>query len=535
MYLREKYKNIRIVNAVSKNIFEDIFILPSKRKGYAQNDTILAVPNLFYHMSGVFDGYSEKLVEFDKKLSKFGTIYQKVEFDNNIDQEFIQSFNACWTKVHTADVRVIVRSLSSVLNIVCTDIVLRKVLSEKLSAMLKMYMKQQTNLNILKNSVVKILFWCKKYFMKIMTNYDIQRENPKIFFYGQIYRDDLYFLILMFLCSADVVYFNPTKQERFPFPMELKDYIKTVSYPQKDSIKPIFEMKNEIQMQREATIAYEADKEIKEVLNDEQSGIYRNWQFENYLLKANTIKTTYDEISIMSDVEARFRHGFKVDKGQIFVPNIFAKISGVTNDRKEYFDFFDKVSSENAVVVKNVPFTVKRGYYKFSGLILNNDVINKEKIKKLSEYKFSHIRETVQNYILNTIQEVILKKDILFKFSKDKDIKTDIIYEILTLEKEYLDILQNFDFPYKIPKIIIFHQNENVFTKTDAIRIAFFLLAGFDVLIFTPSGYNDVETVIINANYDVHKLESFDFNLNLEDRYMYSKPKKKGFFEGLFG
>lgn len=536
MYLKEKYKNINIVNAKSNDILNDIFILPNKRKGYAQNENILAVPTFFYHIQGVFNNYEEKLIEFDQKLSKFGSIYKQLtKFPTNVDNEFIKIFNNAWVGIDKPDTFLIVQKLAPVLTVVCRDNTLRRILTEKLHILLKIYLKQQSNLNILKNSIIKIMFWCKKYFTAIMTNYDTQKENPKILFYGQIYRDDLYFLILMFICSVDIVYFNPTKQEKFPFPREIQNYIKNIVYKQSDHIKPLFEKKNEIQVQREATVAYKADEEIKEILNDEQSGVYRNWQFENYLLKANTIKTTIDEVKILSDTQARFRPTFNIEKGKIFIPNMFAKISGVTEDKKEYFQFYEEISAKNAKVIRQVPFTAKRGYYKASGLILENNIINREKIKKLNEYKFSYIRESVQNYILNTIQELIFKKDILFKFSKDKDILTDIIYEILNLEKEYLDMLQNFDFPYDIPQIIICHENENVFTKTDAIRIGFFLLAGFDIIIFTPSGYNDVEVVIQNGNYDVHKLEIYDSTLRLEDSKKYLKPKKKGFFESLFG
>ena len=60
-------------------------------------------------------------------------------------------------------------------------------------------------------------------------------------------------------------------------------------------------------------------------------------------------------------------------------------------------------------------------------------------------------------------------------------------------------------------------------------------MSGFDVVIFTPSGYNDIEVVLNDFIYDVHKLESYDSNIKLGDRSKYRKIKKKGFFENLFG
>ena len=130
---------------------------------------------------------------------------------------------------------------------------------------------------------------------------------------------------------------------------------------------------------------------------------------------------------------------------------------------------------------------------------------------------------------------MVTKKDVLFRFADDENIDNFIVYESLTLERRYQDLLQNFDFPYKIPRIVIFHDNQEVFNKNDAIRVAFFVLSAFDVVIFTPSGYNDIEVVLNDFIYDVHKLESYDSNIKLKDRSKYKKTKKKGFFENLFG
>ena len=130
---------------------------------------------------------------------------------------------------------------------------------------------------------------------------------------------------------------------------------------------------------------------------------------------------------------------------------------------------------------------------------------------------------------------MVTKKDVLFRFADDENIDNFIVYESLTLERRYQDLLQNFDFPYKIPRIVIFHDNQEVFNKNDAIRVAFFVLSGFDVVIFTPSGYNDIEVVLNDFIYDVNKLESYDSNIKLKDRIKYKKTKKKGFFENLFG
>ncbi|MGP1411979.1 MAG: YceG family protein [Peptoanaerobacter stomatis] len=535
MYLREQYRHIIALNAKSDDIFEDVFKYPSLRKGYAQNENILSVPTFFYHIQGTFDDYEKKLLDFDEKLSKNRGYINLYNFNHQIDNNFIEKFNQDWVDIKVADIPFIMKNLSNIFVSVCSDIVLRKVFIEKFEIMLAAYLKQQLNMSIAKNSIIKILFLSKKYYSELMNDYYIGEENPKIMCYGQIYRDDLYFLLLMFLCSIDIIYFNPTRQEKFPFPRDVVTYIQNVKYDRTSNVTNMFVKKNvEEKSDRQETVAYRATQEIRSILHDEQGGIYSNWQFENYIVNANTIKATYDEVLQLNAVDARFRQGFEVENGQIYIPNIFAKISGVNTDRYEYFNFFD-LASQNALLIETVPFSVQRGYYKAPGLVSKDGLIDKERIKKLSEYKFKHLRESVQDYILDTIQDMINKKEALFKFCHDKDIDTDIIYEILMLERRYIDLLQNFDYPYKIPRIVIFHDNETPFTKNDGIRVGFFLLAGLDIVIFTPSGYNDVELVINEFNYDTHKLDTYDSNLRLKDKSKYVKVQKKGFWASLFG
>lgn len=535
MYLREEQRKIEVVNIKAENIFEDTFTYPIHRAGYSQDDTKIGVPAYFCHIQGSFDNYEKKLIDFDKRLSSETKGYLKlISFGFDVDEKFKEKFDTHWVDVKTADIPFIMKNLEEVFKFICENENLKKFLVEKFEIVLAMYLKQQLNMNLAKESIMKLLFLCKKYYTSVMNDYYMEEENPKILCYGQIYRDDLYFLLLMNLSCVDVIYFNPTKQEKFPFPRDVMPYIDVQKNPRTANITKIFVVEKPDDLEREETVAYRATQEIHEVLHEDKGGIYGNWQFERYMVVANTIKTSYDEVALLNTIEARFRQGFEVENSCVYIPNIFSKISGITKDTAEYFDFFDRASA-GALLIEKVPFSIERNQEKKESLVSEDGLIDKEKIKKLPEYKFSHLKESVQDYILTTIQEMISKKDALFRFADDEDIDNYIIYEILTLERRYQDLLQNFDFPYKIPRIVIFHDNEESFTKSDGIRVGFFVLSGFDVVIFTPSGYNDVEMVLNDFNYDVHKLESYDSNLKLKDRAKYIKVKKKGFFDNFFG
>lgn len=534
MYLKEEYTNINILSIKSTDILEDIFTYPRFRQGYNQTQDSLLVPTFFCHIQGIFDNYEKKLIDFDKKLSQDSKSYLRlINFNEEIPQDFIDKFNKSWEDTKLADADLITKNLSEVFELICNNKVLTDILKEKFNAVLKLYLKQQLNIGLAKSSIIKIMYLCKKHYQELMNRYYIQEDNPKILSYGQLYRDDLYFLLLMYFCSVDIVYFNPTRQEKFPFPRDIIPYIETIKYNKSANISKIF-LSQEKDDERQETVAYTASKEIDSILHSDSSSIYTNWQFERYILQAVTMKSTIDEIKQLNNVDARFRQGFEVDDGTIYLPNIFSKISGVFENKAEYFDFFDK-SSKDALIIENVPFSSIIENTHIADNLISDNLIDKEAIKKLKEYKFNHLRESVQDHILSTIQEMINKKYALFKFADDESIETDIIYEVLTLERRYLDLLQNFDYAYKVPRIVIFHDNEEVFTKKDGIRIAFFVLFGLDVVIFTPSGYNDVEVVINEFNFDVHRLNNFDSDMKLKDKNIYKQVKKKGFWESLFG
>lgn len=535
MYLKQENRKIEVVSIKSDNIFEDVFEFTINRTGYKEDDEIIYVPTYFTHIQGSFEDYEKKLIKLDERLTQDIKGYTRLtSFTNTVDENFTDKFDKYWIDIKTPDVRAVMTNLEEVFVHICENENLRKILVEKFEIVLEMYLKQQLNMNLAKESIKKLLFICKKYYFNIMNEYYLQEGNPKILCYGQIYRDDLYFLLLMYFCGVDIIYFNPTKQEKFPFPRDIVPYIDVQKHGRTANITKIFVTNKDNETNRQETVAYIASQEINMVLHEDKGGIYGNWQFERYMVIANTIKTSYDEIAQLNTVEARFRQGFEVEDGCVYIPNIFSKISGISIDKSAYFDFFDTASA-GALIIDSVPFSVKREHNQLQSLVSKEGLIDKDVIKKLPQYQFSHLKESVQDYILSTIQEMVSKKDVLFRFAEDENIDNFIVYESLTLERRYQDLLQNFDFPYKIPRIVIFHDNQEVFNKNDAIRVAFFVMSGFDVVIFTPSGYNDIEVVLNDFIYDVHKLESYDSNIKLGDRSKYRKIKKKRFFENLFG
>lgn len=167
-----------------------------------------------------------------------------------------------------------------------------------------------------------------------------------------------------------------------------------------------------------------------------------------------------------------------------------------------------------------------RGFAVTPGIFNIEGRLNRDKVKSIREYRFGYLRTPVQNLILDKMDELITSEDI-FTFSITNEFKTKAVYTILGMEKRYLDLIQKFDYPLQIPKLVIFHGDESTFTEEDMIIITFLHLIGFDIVILTPTGYNNIENGVDQYYYDTHKLENFRFGLKPEKKNQKEESKSK--------
>lgn len=529
--------SINTISSKANNIYEDVFVLPKNRKGFAFNQRLMVTPVFFYRIIGIEDRdiYEQKLLELNEKFLKLESLYLKIEkgLDKFIPNSFIQKTNNYWSQVERVGLnssRPIVESTFKRDVITSINSVKDQLIKDKLTILLDMFMKNQQNMNIVKNFYIKFLYWIEKYVVGLLRGYVYGEINPKVLFYGDIQRDEIYFLIFLSLLGFDVLYFHSDEGSRFGEVESIAVYSTLIEYPHREALRPFPQTPKVV---RRETVAYRASKEIDQVLHTEDSGVYRPWQFEDYTVVSRPLHTTYDELFILWNEEARFREGFLVESGKVYIPNIFAKVSGVTMDIGQYWAGFDKLknNTENTIFIQKIPFNNPRGFAVTPGIFNIDDSLNKEKVKVLREYRFGHLRTSVQNLILEKTDELLSLQD-LFLLPVTRDFKTKALYTILGLEKKYLDLLQKFDYPMQIPKLVIFDSDEGIFSQEDLIIIAFLNLVGWDIVIMTPTGYNNIENGISNYYYDIHKLDDFKFDLSLDKRSAEERkdPVKKGLF-----
>lgn len=316
----------------------------------------------------------------------------------------------------------------------------------------------------------------------------------------------------------------------------------------------------ETQRRRTETEAFKASEEINEILQDKESGYYKPWQYANCKVHADTLKTTYDEIVLWGKQEAVIRPGWQAGGEYVVIPNIFAKVNGVHEDIKLYREQISElIEEENTLFFKKLPlyrYKFPKNVNKIYARMLNvREEVDKEKLLTSEYWKYQLLNPSLQDSIADRIIEfckissfwkyrafkVNMKLslinrivDFFMSFVEDKDLREEklmkiSIFAVLTnLDKELLNLLQNFDYPLKVPKIIVYNSNKRRnLSFADAITLMFMNSMGVDIVIFNPGGTSDIENYVKEGYYDIHRLEEVHPNLPFRRNNIFYRLKRK--------
>jgi hypothetical protein len=536
----------------SMNIFDDLLLPTNKRIGFLRGE-VPFIPVYFYRYIGIKqneDEYYNDLFRLDKTLSILEGLY--LRFTNSIsinsNAKLINSTLSIWPYVDPFD--------PSLTGKLATLLMEHKVfptnnhtltisMANSFSYILDLYCKEEKSLNLSKvrNFSLKILSWIYDFVPTLVKNFDFQNTSsedipsPKVIYYGDIKKHELLFLVFLSKLGCDILYINSSCDGVSEVTESSALFSNIFELPYKSALK---EFPNEELLIRQETVALRASRELSTALYTDQDGFYRPWQFEKYKTHPATLKTTFHELKVLWNEPSSLRTGFKVENSTVYIPNLFAKISGVHSDLTLYWkDFFHLKSADNTLLITEVPFTnvaySKTDLYSLAFVLNNSGFVDSEKLLTHSSYKFSYLKTSLQHIILDKIN-YLMKTDMLKK-SIDKEFKLKILMTILSLDKSILQLIQQYDYPSKIPKLLIYDNNESIFSDEDAITLCFLNIFGFDITILTPTGYNNIEGKIGEKFYDIHRLEDVNFNLvlpNLNDEKKYTKEKGKGFLSNIF-
>lgn len=473
--------------------------------------------NLFVRCDGVKEDYEQQLFEWRLEIEKQGRKF--VLIDGRLENPKTEEISTLKTGSFNS-VDEMIPTLISNIDIGTMSTAFEKAFADMLDS------GRNEQVGKLKNKAVCTLCWLKRY-ADIFQNYD--RLSPAVFvFNGVCNKNEAFFLEFISKLPIDV--FNICTDLNAENSLE-SEYLHIIRYNDSAQIKPFPINPSKLAA---GTVAYRAQREIEEVLySDSDSVLFKNRQFRDSL--PLTLKTTFEEIDILWNQEAKYRPHFDVRDNTVIVPTIFAKICGVMDGgRQEYYKHIRSKLTQDTIVYKTAPFMMYKvddSYNRHSVGFIRDGVLQVEHIKSSPVYKYSYLSENVQNYIINKIQKLI---DLDWIKSSSHNVPTVITAALLNLDKETLRLIQKFDFTKEIPKLIIINTRESVCSIENCIYIAFLNLIGFDILLYVPTGYNLIENYIKSGIFSEHQIGAYDFDISVTGIKL-KADNKAGLFDKLFG
>ena len=547
--MEKKNLNNLEIQSVNLDINEDIISSLKteiyRRSKFEYNSNVVTIPKYFYRFIGIKTNekdYYENLYSLDKELTKIGFCYKRFSegLNKDISIRLQNVLNDIWIKVFKSEVL----DVSLIINLIndnglfpnLSNKVILSQIKNNLKGLIEYYIKSNEAID---NDNVKLIInymihWINIYSKELFEKFDYMKINPKIIFYGEISRAEVFYLILLSTLGCDILYFNPKDSGSFHEIDKYNAFSKEIVYNCNNEIKP-FPTNVE---DRIKTTAYNAKEELNKTLFTDDSGFYRPWQFADYNVEAVTLNTTYEEIYIWLKEKANVREGFKVKDSTVVIPNMFSKVCGTHEDIDAYWKEINQVSTQKytkfytQIPIMNV---VHLEYGMFDQIYPSNvfSEFNTQEMLNSSWWKYKELRSGLQKNIAEKIKELCLNPVIINVEKEDlRDLQVDIFSVLINLDTSMLELLQAYDYPEEVPKIIIYNNEENGnLSFEDCIMLTFMNSMGIDIIVYNPSGYNDIENFIYPEQYDVHRLENVSFKLHFK-KY---REKKKGFFENLFG
>lgn len=385
------------------------------------------------------------------------------------------------------------------------------------------------NQTVVYNYASKMISWL--YRCTQARKYSVQYEDtPVVLYYGDISQSELYFLHFMSRSGFDVIYITPNKLLlNLAVDKNLDNRMQIFQLPQS---RESGSYPNKAVKMKVATVAYSAERELDTMLYGGDAGIFRDFQFPNS--QTVTLKTTLEEIGILWKQEARFRQGFETSGNLVTVPNIFAKISGVKDgNASDYWEEIrDRLTPETILRVKSdqppaagtMDLSVYRGYYR-------NGQIDAEKLKTSTLNRYSYLSDRIQDLLFFKLQEAV---DSGFVKLSGDELVCSVLHYGLSLDKEFMKLLQGFDFTKQLPKLIWIDAVEQTFTLEECVQLVLCNLIGFDILVYTPTGYKNLETFVSADAFEEHTLNEFLYNMEVPKLKIPSESRNGGLFGKLF-
>lgn len=378
------------------------------------------------------------------------------------------------------------------------------------------------------NFITKIIVWAFTY-LKEVDMYD--EINPKVLYFGEIDRHQIYFLFLLYYMKFDVLYINPLKENN----IEKIDNFDLTNQKMYMKIEPAGSFFERIKKGNSSNVLKTTTKQIEEEVHQElfsNTGIYKPWQFRNYNTKSILLDTIVEDIFIYFNEPSRLREGFEVSQNEVSVPVFFFKIDGEYKNKEEFQKLVKQTTKQPNTLFFNTPnfsrdVWVNDEILKLMFLELSDGTYDLSDIKKLNTYTLSKYSNETQNFILSKFNETILRNNIYVN-TLQREEKLRLLNLILNMNEEILKLIESFDFADKIPKLVIYLNNEEDFSDAMTLLLGYLSNVGFDIIIFNPSSLCNLSNILRENRFIKVRLEEINYKSNYKMLPIYSKQNVFG-------
>jgi hypothetical protein len=411
-------------------------------------------------------------------------------------------------------------------------------LREAMIKTLELFTKQEqdgTANQDLRRVLVDLVKWSINHLKPLLEDADPTTQMPKFLWFGDANKSQRYFVYYLLSLGCDLVIFHPEGKDILAD--LIQDEIFTHQFQTTQKAEPFPKEKRN----RKTTVAYRASREIETILNQEGSGLYKPWQLRDYSPSSITLKTTYDELFILCKETAMIRPDFSVGNGQVKIPSLFAKIHGVSKNRKEYWDRLQALTElENSLLIQQLPFTIPSSSdfrFHYRNALGRDGVLNIDKMMEGHYWPYSFLPAGLQKGIAVAVRTICEKPQMKpLPMEREEELKVYLFTQAMFMPKIIIQMLEKFDYSQHVPKLIIFNNElSGRLSRSDAALILLLNHFGIDIIIYNPPGHNDIETFLDESLYDTHWLDEVVFNLEYKEPSKLKKVLFQGILKNLRG
>lgn len=360
----------------------------------------------------------------------------------------------------------------------------------------------------LTNKAVYLLAWLRRYQKELFANWQMPEVGVFLLFGRCATPNEALFLRLLARLPVDVLVLLPDGNQGCP----LRDpALLELRYEQS---LPMDSFPVEPAQVRVSTAAYQAERDLDSLMYQD-SGMYRNQQYGK--AEAVTLRTMYEEISILWDQELKYRPSFSVVDQTVTMPVLLEKICGVKDGQvNNYWLELKKLVTPDTLVVRSVPWlagTDANPIKPFATQFLKNGRLQRGKIKEHKAYPYGILRGEMQEHLLDKLQLLLDQKVVAGTYQNGTEYT--VVATALNLNRDLLRLIQKFDFTKKNPKLIFINTTEKILSLEDSILVAYLNLVGFDILFFVPTGYQCIEKYLPEGYVNEHQIGEYLYDLSV--------------------